>query len=333
MTKLLLKGGRVIDPASDRDDVFDVLIDGGLIAAIGVDLDTPACAGAEVVDCRGRLVLPGLIDTHAHVFQGVTGRFGLNPDLCGVRSGVTTLVDQGGASCITLPGFRQYIVEPSRTRVLSFLSAYLVGGLEGHYYPELYRPECLDVEATVKAARGNGDLVREVCLSSELRAATAADLAAAGVQCRPVGGRVIDDFAHGWQDWYRNNVGNPVLWQNWTRKVTDPAWRGPDGAALAVTLTVPKTNRITVVVIENEWRGERGPRRTFLCTREVPGAAAPQTLSFTPADFVPTNEKYGPLRSWAQLDVLGICGFFAEGQPAQEPSWDGPLPEFHRVEW
>lgn len=168
MTKLLLKGGRVIDPASDRDGVSDVLVDGGLIAAIGVDLDTPACAGAEIVDCRGRLVLPGLIDTHAHVYQGVTGRFGLNPDLCGVRSGVTTLVDQGGASCITLPGFRQYIVEPSRTRVISFLSAYLVGGLEGHYYAELYRPGCLDVDATVKAARGNRDLVRGLKAHAEI---------------------------------------------------------------------------------------------------------------------------------------------------------------------
>jgi len=144
---------------------------------------------------------------------------------------------------------------------------------------------------------------------------------------------VVDDFAHGWRDWYRLNVGNPVHWQNWTRKVTDPAWRGPDGAALAIMLTMPKTNRITVVLVENEWRSERGPRRMFLCTREVPGGSAPQTLSFVPADFVPTNEKDGPLTSWAQLDVLGICGFHPEERPARRPAWDGPLPEFQRVEW
>jgi dihydroorotase len=113
-------------------------------------------------------VLPGLIDTHAHVYEGVTGRFGLNADLCGVHSGVTTLIDQGGASCITLPGFRRFVAEPSHTRVLSFLSAYLVGGLEGHYYPELYRPDCLDVAATVKAARSNPDLVRGLKAHAEI---------------------------------------------------------------------------------------------------------------------------------------------------------------------
>lgn len=186
---------------------------------------------------------------------------------------------------------------------------------------------------SMKALPGNGDLVREVCLSSELRTATAAELTAAGGRARPVGGLLIDDFCHGWQDWYRLNVGNPVHWQNWTRKVTDPAWRGPDGAELAVTLTMPKTNRITVVLVENEWRSERGRRRTFTCTREVPGGTEPQTLSFTPADFVPTDEKDGPLASWAQLDVLGLCGIFTGERPARQPSWDGPLPEFHRVEW
>lgn len=168
MKKTLLEGGRVIDPGCDRDGRFDLLVEDGRIAAIGVGLTVPPGPGTEVVDCSGRLVLPGLIDTHAHVYEGVTGRFGLNADLCGVHSGVTTLIDQGGASCITLPGFRRFVAEPSHTRVLSFLSAYLVGGLEGHYYPELYRPDCLDVAATVKAARSNPDLVRGLKAHAEI---------------------------------------------------------------------------------------------------------------------------------------------------------------------
>ena len=49
----------------------------------------------RVVDARGKLVIPGMIDTHAHVYEHVTGSFGLNPDLVGVRAGVTTVVDQG----------------------------------------------------------------------------------------------------------------------------------------------------------------------------------------------------------------------------------------------
>ncbi|MEF7616619.1 amidohydrolase/deacetylase family metallohydrolase [Aquincola sp. MAHUQ-54] len=168
MTSMVLKGGRVIDPTAGRDGPLDVLVVDDRIAGIAADLGDTVPAGAQVVDCRGKLVLPGLIDTHGHIYQGVTGRFGLNADMCGVHSGVTTVIDQGGPSCITLPGFRQYVVEPSHTRVLAYLSAYLVGGLEGHYYPDLYRPECLDVAATVKSARQNRDLVRGLKAHAEI---------------------------------------------------------------------------------------------------------------------------------------------------------------------
>ena len=165
MKSILLKGGRVIDPVSGLDGVRDVLVSDGRIESIAADAAAP---GADVLDCSGKLVLPGLIDTHAHVYEHVTGRFGLNADLCGVESGVTTLVDQGGASCMTLPGFRHFVVEPAKSRVLSYLSAYLVGGLEGHFYSALYRPDCLDVDATVRAAETNRDLVKGIKAHAEL---------------------------------------------------------------------------------------------------------------------------------------------------------------------
>lgn len=163
---LLLTGGRVVDPAAGVDGVRDVAIADGRIAAILPPGRGPVAR--EAIDCRGRLVLPGLIDTHAHVYQHVTGRFGLNADLCGVRSGVTTLVDQGGPSCITLPGFRAYVVAPAATRVLAFISSYLAGGLEGHYYTQLYGPDGVDVAATVAAARANRDLVKGVKAHAEI---------------------------------------------------------------------------------------------------------------------------------------------------------------------
>ncbi|HEY7711562.1 MAG TPA: amidohydrolase/deacetylase family metallohydrolase [Candidatus Entotheonella sp.] len=163
---LVLQGGRVIDPAQGVDGVLDVAIDHGRIAAIEPDL--PASAATETLDVAGQLVLPGLIDTHAHVYQYVTGRFGLEADMVGVHSGVTTLVDQGGPSCMTLPGFRTFIAEPAQSRVVAFLSAYLVGGLEGHAYPSLYRPDCIDVEATVRAASENPDLVKGIKAHAEL---------------------------------------------------------------------------------------------------------------------------------------------------------------------
>jgi dihydroorotase len=163
---VLLRGGRVICPASGIDGVMDIAVQNGRIAALQPSI-LPTSA-RQVVDVSGQIVLPGLIDSHGHVYQYVTGRFGMNPDMVGVQSGVTTLVDQGGPSCMTLPGFRHFIAEPAQSRVLAFLSAYLVGGLEGHYYPNLYSPDCVDIDATVKAAVANRDLVRGIKAHAEI---------------------------------------------------------------------------------------------------------------------------------------------------------------------
>ena len=163
---LLLRGGLVIDPAQNINGIHDVAVKDGRIAAVQASI-TPSSA-KESVDVSGKLVLPGLIDTHAHVFEYVTGRFGLEADLCGVRSGVTTLIDQGGPSCMTLPAFRAHVVEAKKTRSLTFLSSYLVGGMEGHYYPSLYKPDCVDVAATVKCALENRDIVKGFKAHAEL---------------------------------------------------------------------------------------------------------------------------------------------------------------------
>ena len=163
---LLLEGGRLVDPGQQRDGLFDIAVRDGRIAAV-LPPGTPVQA-RQRMDARGKLVIPGMIDTHGHVFQHVTGRFGMDADLCGVRSGVTTLIDQGGPSCMTLPAFRAYVVQAKQTRVFAYLSAYLVGGMEGHYYPNLYKPDCLDVDATVKSALANTDIVKGFKAHAEL---------------------------------------------------------------------------------------------------------------------------------------------------------------------
>ena len=163
---VLLRGGRVIDPAQNLNGIHDVAVKNGRIAAVLPSI-APSSA-KESVDLSGKLVLPGLIDTHAHVFEYVTGRFGLEADMCGIHSGATTLIDQGGPSCMTLPAFREFIVKQKKSRVLAFLSAYLVGGMEGHFYPNLYKPDCVDVDATVKCALENRDLVKGIKAHAEL---------------------------------------------------------------------------------------------------------------------------------------------------------------------
>lgn len=162
---LVLKGGRVIDPANGTDAVLDVAVAGGKIAAVGADLPSPR--GARRLDLAGSVVTPGLIDTHAHIYEHVTGDFGLNADMVGIRGGVATVVDQGGASALTFNGFRQYVVEPARSRVLCFISAYLAGGLMGHRYVDLYGPSGINVAAIVKTARENPALVKGIKAHAE----------------------------------------------------------------------------------------------------------------------------------------------------------------------
>ncbi len=163
---LLLSGGFVIDPRNNINGICDVAVKNGKISLVSPNIDRSSAM--EHIDVSGKLITPGLIDTHAHVFEYVTGRFGLEADMCGVDSGVTTLIDQGGPSCMTLPAFREYVVNPKKSRIFTYLSSYLVGGMEGHYYPSLYKPDCVDVAATVKSALANPDIVKGFKAHAEL---------------------------------------------------------------------------------------------------------------------------------------------------------------------
>jgi dihydroorotase len=162
---VLIRGGRVIDLARGIDGVHDVAITGGKIAAVAPRL---AGTAGRTIDARNRLVLPGMIDTHCHIYQHVTGVFGMNPDEVGIRSGVTAVVDQGGAAPLTIQGFRKFIKEPATTRVYAFISNYLVGGLMGHRHVGLYGPHGINVKETVKAIEENRDIVKGIKCHAEV---------------------------------------------------------------------------------------------------------------------------------------------------------------------
>jgi len=162
---VVLKGARVIDPASGLDAIRDVALAQGIVAAIAESIAAPR--GTKIVDLKGAVLTPGLIDTHCHIYEHVTGDFGLNADLVGMRSGITTVVDQGGPSALTILGFRQYVVQPSASNVFCFISAYLAGGLLGHRYVDLYGPSGINVDAIVKAGREHKDIVRGIKAHAE----------------------------------------------------------------------------------------------------------------------------------------------------------------------
>ncbi|HEV2034664.1 MAG TPA: amidohydrolase/deacetylase family metallohydrolase [Candidatus Dormibacteraeota bacterium] len=121
---LLVKGGEVIDPGSGRRGSFDVAVNRNRIAA--VDRDIPASAAARVVDATGKIVTPGLVDLHTHVFHGCS-YWGVRPDPVASRSGVTTWIDAGSAGAMTLEGFREYIVKPARARIYALLNISYIG--------------------------------------------------------------------------------------------------------------------------------------------------------------------------------------------------------------
>ncbi len=120
MSRVVLSGGRVVDPSTATDQVTDVLVDDGAITAIG-PVDDAIRAGATVVDCAGLLVTPGLIDLHVHVYPGL-GDFCLHPDRVGVSQGVPTVVDGGTSGVATFGLARKWIDDPEvRTRILAFM--------------------------------------------------------------------------------------------------------------------------------------------------------------------------------------------------------------------
>ena len=180
--------------------------------------------------------------------------------------------------------------------------------------------------------RGDSTPVREICISSLLHSTESARLREAKVAATAKISTLIDDFSHGLRDWYRLNADNLAHQETWTRKLTDPMYRGTDGAKLKLTMKMPKTNRLTFVVKENEWRNYRGPRKTFVCEREIQGGDAVQTITLEAKDFSATDAF---LKSWAQIDQLGICAHNPEpAVPAKEPPlWKGPSAEFVRLEW
>ncbi|MCP5074268.1 MAG: amidohydrolase/deacetylase family metallohydrolase [Rhodobacteraceae bacterium] len=113
---LILRNGRVIDPANGVDAVVDVAFQNGLVAAVG-----PELTDAEVVrDTSGKLVVPGLIDMHTHVYWGGSA-LGVDAEAFCRNSGVTTAIDTGSAGPGNFAGFRRHVIERSDVRILAYL--------------------------------------------------------------------------------------------------------------------------------------------------------------------------------------------------------------------
>lgn len=140
---LLLKGGHVIDPANHIDEVRDVAVFQGKIAA--VEKNIPAEQAGKVVDVSKLFVTPGLIDIHYHVGHGGAPLNWFAPDArvhalplgipadMALQGGATTIVDAGTAGAETFLQEKEEVIDRSQVRVLAFLNIVgdgMQGGLE-----------------------------------------------------------------------------------------------------------------------------------------------------------------------------------------------------------
>ncbi len=118
---LVLKGARVVDPASGFDRIADIAFRGDRLAAIGDDL-----TGDSVRDVAGCILTPGLIDLHTHVYWGGTS-LSVEADGYARRCAATTLVDTGSAGPGNFAGFRSHVIERAEVRILAYIHISFAG--------------------------------------------------------------------------------------------------------------------------------------------------------------------------------------------------------------
>jgi dihydroorotase len=147
---LLLKDGRVIDPANNIDGQFDVATSGGHIALVDKDI-SPALA-RTVADVSGLVVTPGLVDLHAH-FYGYDGA--ILPDAHCLPEGTTTAVDVGGSGHLTFDDFNEFVIAPAKTNVFALLN--IAGeGMVGQPEQDL---EGMNLELTAAKIAQRSDII------------------------------------------------------------------------------------------------------------------------------------------------------------------------------
>ncbi|MGA8402741.1 MAG: amidohydrolase/deacetylase family metallohydrolase [Stellaceae bacterium] len=158
MTHLILTGGRIIDPANGRDEIADIAFKDGKVAEIGRNL---TYAGAKTVNVAGKIVTPGLIDLHTHVYWGGTS-LGVDAADIAKKSGTTTFVDAGSSGPGNFHGFRRHVIEPSPVRILPILNVSHAGIFA--FSTTVMVGECADLRLLeprdcVRVVNANRDLI------------------------------------------------------------------------------------------------------------------------------------------------------------------------------
>src|SRR2546428_5372713 len=152
---LVIKGGELLDPGQKLRARRDIGIRAGKIEAIEADI--PVTRASRLLDASGRLVLPGLVDLHSHVFP-YGSAIGIPADELLPFQATTTMVSAGDAGANNFAAFRRHIVAQTRTRLYAFVHIANMG-LAPFPVAELYNIDFAQVDAAAKAVAENADMV------------------------------------------------------------------------------------------------------------------------------------------------------------------------------
>jgi dihydroorotase len=151
---LVIRGGEVIDPSQAVRARRDIGIRWGRVAA--VEASIPADRSEQSIDASGKLVLPGLIDLHAHVYPQASA-LGLPADELVPYTATTAYVSAGDAGANNFSAFKHYIIAQSRSRIFAFVHISSIG-LAGFPVGEELNADYLDVEAAARTVAENADV-------------------------------------------------------------------------------------------------------------------------------------------------------------------------------
>jgi dihydroorotase len=152
---LLLTDGEVLDPAGGLKGRMDIGIAGGKIVKVGANL--PRNEARRAISAKGRIVTPGLVDIHAHVFVNAHDMGGHTDRFCRA-SGVTTLCDAGSTGSSNFTGLRQVLDSAVRTRVRAFVNLSAIGITGTSRGGELSHFPYADPEGCARTISENPDL-------------------------------------------------------------------------------------------------------------------------------------------------------------------------------
>lgn len=150
-----MKNGIVIDPSTASQSRADIGVRNGVIEEVTKEISEQEAS--LTIDAKGKMVLPGLVDLHVHVFEGVS-HYGINADQYCLKSGATTVLDAGSAGADTFYGFRRYVIDVSETRIFAMLNISSMGMISP-VVGELEEIRFADVQKAVRVCEKNRDVI------------------------------------------------------------------------------------------------------------------------------------------------------------------------------